>query len=305
MRFFVHRIISECELNQMGCKDYRGVFLEYKHLWGKDITKTLEEFLETALNKTDEGGEIPALEMFDERIAHYKDTVDKIKALPDQSFQGWLKVDSRPIKNALSTWAGKWAMAYMDYLQKYITTELDNLIEFIASVNRGLTIEVEENDTEQLIAAMTHVRNVRVNSEKIDKMFEPLRATINLLKKYNLHMPDEVMEQLENVPFKWEDTKKVTLNAREMLGPLQSMQQEKVKEETEDFRLRVADFVKDFHENAPFSASISTDDAYKLINEQCGLLNEIEQEAKAITEGQELFEVAVNTWNPLTLSPSP
>ena len=52
------------------------------------------------------------------------------------------------------------------------------------------------------------------------------------------------MEQLENVPFKWEDTKKVTLNAREMLGPLQSMQQEKVKEETEDFRLRVADFVK-------------------------------------------------------------
>jgi hypothetical protein len=44
------------------------------------------------------------------------------------------------------------------------------------------------------------------------------------------------MEQLENVPFKWEDTKKVTLNAREMLGPLQSMQQEKVKEETEDFR---------------------------------------------------------------------
>ena len=84
-------------------------------------------------------------------------------------------------------------MAYMDYLQKYITTELDNLIEFIASVNRGLTIEVEENDTEQLIAAMTHVRNVRVNSEKIDKMFEPLRSTINLLKKYNLNMPDEVM----------------------------------------------------------------------------------------------------------------
>ena len=154
------------------------------------------------------------------------------------------------------------------------------------------------------------------------------------------------MEQLENVPFKWEDTKKVTLNAREMLGPLQSMQQEKVKEETEDFRLRVADFVKDFHENAPFSSETSTvgpnpnpnpnpnpdpdpdpdpnpnpdpdpnpnpnpdpdpdpnpnqDDSYKLINEWNAQLNEIELEAKAITEGQELFEVAVNTLA-LTLS---
>ena len=76
------------------------------------------------------------------------------RSLPDQSFQGWLKVDSRPIKSALGTWSGKWAMAYMDYLQKYITSELDHLIEFIADVQRGLTIEVEENDTEQLIAAM-------------------------------------------------------------------------------------------------------------------------------------------------------
>jgi dynein heavy chain len=61
----------------------------------------------------------------------------------------------------------------------------------------------------------------------------------------------------------------------------------------------VADFVKDFHENAPFNAETSTDDAYKLINEWNSQLNEIEQEAKAITEGQELFEVAVNTWKEL------
>ena len=59
---------------------------------------------------------------------------------------------------------------------------------------------MEENDTEQLIAAMTHVRNVRVNSEKIDKMFEPLRSTINLLKKYNLNMPDEVRPYCPSLP---------------------------------------------------------------------------------------------------------
>ena len=299
VRYFVHRIITECELNQGGCKEYRGQFLEYKHLWNRDIGKTLEEFLETALTKTEEGADVPDLKMFDERIAHYKETVETIKALPDQSFQGWLKVDSRPIKSALGTWAGKWAMAYMDYLQKYITTELDNLIEFIASVNRGLTIEVEENDTEQLVAAMTHVRDVKVNSGKIDKMFEPLRSTIGLLKNYNLLMPDEVLEQLENVPFKWEDTKKTTMNAREMLGPLQSMQQEKVKEDTEDFRTRVADFVKDFHEQAPFAFEIDIDAAYASINEWNDLLNDIEVEAKQITEGQELFEVAVNSWKEL------
>ena len=42
------------------------------------------------------------------------------------------------------------------------------------------------------------------------------------------------------------------MNAREMLGPLQSMQQEKVKEESEDFKIRVTEFVEDFKKEAPF-----------------------------------------------------
>ena len=49
---------------------------------------------------------------------------------------------------------------------------------------------------------------------------------------------------LDHAPFKWEDTKKASLNARERLGPLQALQAEKIKEDAEDFGIRVADFRK-------------------------------------------------------------
>ena len=51
-------------------------------------------------------------------------------------------------------------------------------------------------------------------------------------------------ETLEMVPFSWEDTKKITLNAREMLGPLQALQQEKVREVADAFRTEVAEYCK-------------------------------------------------------------
>ena len=54
-----------------------------------------------------------------------------------------------------------------------------------------------------------------------------------------------------------------------------------------------------FSAQAPFLWEVATDEAYKSINEWNGKLCEIEVEAKSITEGQELFELAVNSWKEL------
>ena len=45
---------------------------------------------------------------------------------------------------------------------------------------------------------------------------------------------------LENAPYDWSSTTKATYSAREQ--PLQALQAEKIKEQAEDFGLKVADF---------------------------------------------------------------
>ena len=102
----------------------------------------------------------------------------------------------------------------------------------------------------------------------------------------------QTLETLEMIPFKWENTKKVTLNARELLGPLQSLQQDKVREYTDEFRTRASEFAKRFHEEAPFSwGDGSSDAAYKTMTQfhldLCGL----EEEGARVNQQQELFEV--------------
>ena len=252
VRFHVHRIADELEANNKMAKEQRQPFITHRALWARDIERTLEEFLDEALeslseeelaNSPDARG-MPVLATFAERIGELKDEEAEIKELESVVTQGWLRIDAKPTKTALSTLAAKWSDAHTSYLATHVHRELDELQAFITSVKEGLAHEVEENDQPGLIAAMEHVRDVRVKQDRIDNLFEPLKATISLLKKFGISMGEEVNETLEMLPFTWDDTKKIQLNAREMLGPLQSMQQEKVKEETEDFRLRVADFVK-------------------------------------------------------------
>jgi len=171
----------------------------------------------------------PSLKVFQERINELLHEEGEIKEIPNTITEGWLKIDAKPIKGSLSATAAKWSSTFTAYLKDYVEKELDQLQEFMLRVNTGLGAEVEENDQEKLIEAMTYVRDVRLSTDRYDNLFTPLRETIVLLKKFSIVMPEEVVELLEMIPFKWEDTKKVTLNARELLGPLQSLQQDSTR----------------------------------------------------------------------------
>jgi len=297
VRFHVHRIVDEMENNQRNCKGLREPFLQHRALWAKDIQATLELFLEEA-SIVDEatGASMPSLDLFRDRITELKEEEVVIKDLEGNIVEGWLKIDAKPTKTMLSNLSTKWSSAHTLYLKDHVHKELDDLQEFIAAVKAGLSSEVEENDGVGLINAMEHVRDVRVKQDRIDNIFEPLKGTIQLLKKFGVTMPDETNETLEMVPFSWEDTKKITLNAREMLGPLQALQQEKVREEADQFRTKVADYCKKFHEEAPFEFARGVPEAYTSMNQFHVSMSELEAEAAHLGAQQELFELAVTNW---------
>ncbi|NXF14308.1 DYH17 protein, partial [Smithornis capensis] len=53
-------------------------------------------------------------------------------------------------------------------------------------------------------------------------MFEPLKETIALLKTYGDEMPPEVHLQLQKLPGRWSNNKKLCLRVAESAAPLQA-----------------------------------------------------------------------------------
>jgi dynein heavy chain len=270
VRFYVHSIQKHAADNALECDEFKQPYASFSHLWTRDIAGAVKDFLvEKAVPIEEEaaaaaegegapkeegkassfGGALaptpePALADFDEQIDLYRRQALDIGALSTSATRGWLKLDAKPVKQALSTWVTKWKFAYTQHLQTSVIDRLSELKAFMEATVGGLATEVEPDDVAALVQAMTFIRDVRVRTDTIDALFEPLRGTVALLKKYSITLSESTMELLENAPFQWEDTKKATLNAREKLNPLQALQAEKIKEEAEDFGYRVSDFRK-------------------------------------------------------------
>ena len=97
--------------------------------------------------------------LFDKKIMHYKEQSVAIAGLPGQTSKGWLRVDAKPVRQALSTWVTKWMFAYTQYLQHSVQDSLSELMNFMATINEGVEKEVDSEDEAALVEAMTHIRN--------------------------------------------------------------------------------------------------------------------------------------------------
>lgn len=59
----------------------------------------------------------PTLDRFEAEIAKYRAVQEEIQALPTSATLGYIKIDAKPIKQALTTWVTKWIYLFTHYLQ--------------------------------------------------------------------------------------------------------------------------------------------------------------------------------------------
>ena len=68
--------------------------------------------------------------------------------------------------------------------------------------------EVPDGDFELLIEVMGCLRDVRARTEATDAMFDPLRNTCALLKKWGVPISDMTMQGLDDAPNLWAQVQK-------------------------------------------------------------------------------------------------
>ena len=193
--------------------------LEYKHLWTANIAAELLAFLQsqsqwsvspdtpsTAPNSPGTGAPAPianrsasataAMEtiarmqreppvaIFEAAVAEKKTKADEVAAMPVSSTHGWLKVDGKPLKQALSTWVAKWMFAYTQHLHANVEDCLVNLSAFMADVKGGLDKAWRDEGTPplsdaELIALVGHIHAVSEANDAVEEIFEPLRGSVS------------------------------------------------------------------------------------------------------------------------------
>lgn len=169
----------------------------------------------------------------------------------------------------------------------------------------------------KLYKVMGCMRNIRKRKDRTDAMFEPLTATVDMLRTH-MHntsevIPEKSMAMIEDGPGRWRVLKKKMEAKKEEVALAQQVEGAKIRQRADAFAVKVDEFRKFFQQKAPFSlpggkielADIS--DAYKMLDafhhekvEGWESVTTLVRDAEYLKECQDLFDLYVMDYVHLT-----
>ncbi|XP_053322781.1 dynein axonemal heavy chain 11 [Spea bombifrons] len=282
--------------------DYKSTFDSYSYLWTDDRTEFMRQFLLYGHVLTSEEIEAhaddhvpespPTIEQFKEQIDLYENLYIHINSLDDSKvFENWFRVDVRPFKTSTLLVLKRWSWMFKEHLLRFVTDSLIDLEEFIKVTNAGLQENVPKGDYKALVGVMELLLAVRDRQVATDELFEPLKQTIALLESYGQKLPDQIYTQLEELPEKWNNTKKNAVSMKHDLAPLQILEVSIIRKRCAAFDVKQIDFRDMFCLDAPFKYNVQK--PYARLDKANHDICVLEEELQEIQESADLFEVAV------------
>ncbi|XP_015413618.1 PREDICTED: dynein heavy chain 11, axonemal [Myotis davidii] len=288
--------------------DFRNSLDTYAYLWVDDRAEFMKHFLlygqtvsaeELDAHANEEIPEQPpTLEQFREQIDVYEALYVQMSKFDDfRVFDSWFKVDMKPFKVSLLNIIKKWSWMFQEHLLRFVIDSLNELQEFIKETDGGLQRELGEGDHDGLIDIMGHLLAVRSRQRATDELFEPLKETITLLETYGQKMPEQVYIQLEELPERWETTKKIAATVRHEVSPLQNAEVTLIRKKCILFDGKQAEFRERFKLYAPFG--FHAENPYTVLDKANQELEALEEEMLQMQESTRLFEVVLPEYKPM------
>lgn len=234
----------------------------------------------------------PVIEAFREQIDNYESLYQEIERIePLQVFNAWFQVDVRPFLQSLLNIVRKWGNMFKEHLVDRVTTSLTDLSQFIRKADEGLLQNVIEGDYDGLVNIMAYLMNVKERGTTTDEMFEPMTETIELLKYYDMDIPEEVNVLLQELPEQWQNTKKIAVTVKQQVAPLQAIEVVGIRNKILNFDAHVTLFRELFKTFEFFKYECGA--PYTLLNRIHDDMTRLERDMKEIQDSGSLFEVSV------------
>jgi hypothetical protein len=169
----------------------------------------------------------PALDVFDEKIQYLASVKKQISEMKQSVDIGWLRVNSVPLIKELEKTIEQWIQAHTNFLLNNTTQQIKNIKTFITDVNEGIKVVPKSNESEaeksQLMAVMTHLRDVKMIKDKTIDQIDPMKQAIMLMKKHQVKMEEDFLVTLETSKSQLKEVSEKALGPiKESILPLQN-----------------------------------------------------------------------------------
>lgn len=283
-------------------KEKRDTYMEYSYLWMENKQEYLYYFLNYSRQLSNKELEMlddnekaikkdpPTLTQFQEQIDQYETLHDELKQISSiLNFQSWFEVDISPFKLTVLTCCKRWSYLFKKHLLDHLVDSLEELNSFIEKADEVLLTQVHEGDYEGLIKVMEYLKLVRDRQKKNDALFEPLADITKLLRQYGVIVPEASVVQLNELPEKWINTKRLALFTKQTVAPLQGMEIGKLQARIDIYERTQRDYRNYFTQMRFFA--YKCDAPYDSLSEANQQLVKLEEDIRELQSEAELFDI--------------
>ena len=291
--------------NDNKCHDLKKNFDKYSYLWETDLSSYFKDFCDSATIVTKHGTRLLDLDKFDKAIQKCVEAQADVAKAQSPCDIGWLRIDITPAKRDVSLFATKWINLFTSHMRGSIVATLSDLHKFMESVNQGLSRQVDEShggQSDELMAVMTLIRDVRLKTDSVPELFGPQRDCVQVLRRYGVHVLNDtvagrtVQNFLEEAPRAWEAVVKKTFKKKEDILPMQMASVDALKLDLDQFYLSIRKFRGDFRAQAPFKFEGGCSTAFEIIDSFTSKLDQLEVHIEKFRELEDLFELQPTTY---------
>ncbi|KAK7067107.1 hypothetical protein SK128_011277 [Halocaridina rubra] len=277
--------------------EHRDQFLVHQSLWRDCRQDVLERFLYADEN----GGKEPTLTQFKQQIDKYENLYNELEGIDTMKiFDYWFRLDMRPFKHGLLENTKKWSNLFKQHLLSKVVESLTELDNFIKKTEIGVAQDLGNGDYDTLVSIMGYLVAVRDRTFATDAMFEPLKATIALVKQYGDDLPETMHLKLQELPEQWESLKKQCDLMRQHVAPLKANEVSGIKKKCLKFETRQTIYREKFKKYSFFNFDCEL--PYWRIERVDGRMKQLETEMNRLQESAILFEVNIPDFKHMKMS---
>ncbi|GAB6022905.1 Dynein heavy chain 9, axonemal [Chamberlinius hualienensis] len=264
--------------------DFMRKFDYLSYLW----TSSISEWIKTLpINKQ------PNLNDFKSKVEVHCQHLSEVKEMPNKIvINSWIRLNLKFFKQGLINLIYKKIEEIKDYLMLTIVSSLQELEGFIAKAENGFSSPVKEGDHESLVIVMRHLIAIKERQEGADAMFQHLNDTVDLLRNYDRDIPEDVYVRLQELPERWNSTKKLAVIIKQQVVPLQQTEIGVITRKFAVFEQKVNNFKNGFRDSQFFQPTCKH--PYQQLNKAHSDVTQMEKEMAEIMESSFLFEAHVS-----------
>ncbi|RLU17527.1 hypothetical protein DMN91_009762 [Ooceraea biroi] len=315
--FMLEETCNRIKLGLVQAQEYIVIFEPFSWLWLDDKQQYLNSFLRFGRALMDEEKRMlvhepeslseslkerkPGLADFKREIDYFMGLYKKFDEFENEKiFLRWLRLDTRAFKQAVLNVICKWTNLFKTHLVNRVNSQLKSLSEFLTNALKKFTQPIAPDDYEDLLNTIYYLKEVRDRQYQIDDMWEPIKATIDLLKQYQVKFDEETYIWLAELPEQWATVKKWAAQVKQVVNPLMARQIELLKKRLNYYDFKQQQYLTRFRENVVFSFDCTN--VYEKLDKINEEIQELEEELKALHDQTNIFEQQVTEFKQIKLA---